>query len=220
MQKIKKLADEFNKFVKDNFVRLIELEQANFISSCKGLVNLENIVNNMISNDLHALYKSVIFSDFDFYIEKIQQSHFSFIDKKHMMLLLIATRSEKYAQTLAANINENERKFLNSYLKKTKEFVDFCVNDKNTNELALFLYDLNAFRKYLKKDDFIMPIKLSNAFNWAKKEIINPKDKLEKTKNILFKSRRRFYNKLNLHKDLIRDYESFDTKINNLLKEY
>lgn len=127
MQEIIDFSNEFNKFAKENSLALVELEQANFIAASKNVLNLENIVKNIISSTFYNLYKGVVFSDLDLFIDRIQISQFSLIDKKHMMLLLIASRSEKYAQTLAGNLKEDERKFLNSYLKKTKEFVNYVL---------------------------------------------------------------------------------------------
>lgn len=220
MQEIIDFSNEFNKFAKENSLALVELEQANFIAASKNVLNLENIVKNIISSTFYNLYKGVIFSDLDLFIDRIQISQFSLIDKKHMMLLLIASRSEKYAQTLAGNLKEDERKFLNSYLKKTKEFVNYVLDKNNKDEIALFLYDLNAFRKYVKKDEFLMPIKITQAFNWVKK--IEEKDvlkELEKTNQALFLSRRKYYDKLDLYKDLVKDYKNYEKRLNILIKD-
>lgn len=220
MQEIIDFSNEFNKFAKENSLALVELEQANFIAASKNVLNLENIVKNIISSTFYNLYKSVVFSDLDLFIDRIQISQFSLIDKKHMMLLLIASRSEKYAQTLAGNLKEDERKFLNSYLKKTKEFVNYVLDKNNKDEVALFLYDLNAFRKYVKKDEFLMPIKITQAFNWVKK--IEEKDvlkELEKTNQALFLSRRKYYDKLDLYKDLVKDYKNYEKRLNILIKD-
>lgn len=220
MQEIINFSNEFNKFAKENSLALVELEQANFIAASKNVLNLENIVKNIISSTFYNLYKGVVFSDLDLFIDRIQISQFSLIDKKHMMLLLIASRSEKYAQTLAGNLKEDERKFLNSYLKKTKEFVNYVLDKNNKDEIALFLYDLNAFRKYVKKDEFLMPIKITQAFNWVKK--IEEKDvlkELEKTNQALFLSRRKYYDKLDLYKDLVKDYKNYEKRLNILIKD-
>lgn len=220
MQEIIDFSNEFNKFAKENSLALVELEQANFIAASKNVLNLENIVKNIISSTFYNLYKGVVFSDLDLFIDRIQISKFSLIDKKHMMLLLIASRSEKYAQTLAGNLKEDERKFLNSYLKKTKEFVNYVLDKNNKDEVALFLYDLNAFRKYVKKDEFLMPIKITQAFNWVKK--IEEKDvlkELEKTNQALFLSRRKYYDKLDLYKDLVKDYKNYEKRLNILIKD-
>lgn len=220
MQEIIDFSNEFNKFAKENSLALVELEQANFIAASKNVLNLENIVKNIISSTFYNLYKGVVFSDLDLFIDRIQISQFSLIDKKHMMLLLIASRSEKYAQTLAGNLKEDERKFLNSYLKKTKEFVNYVLDKNNKDEVALFLYDLNAFRKYVKKDEFLMPIKITQAFNWVKK--IEEKDvlkELEKTNQALFLSRRKYYDKLDLYKDLVKDYKNYEKRLNILIKD-
>ncbi|MBZ7985454.1 hypothetical protein AVANS14531_03770 [Campylobacter sp. Cr9] len=220
MQEIIDFSNEFNKFAKENSLALVELEQANFIAASKNVLNLENIVKNIISSTFYNLYKGVVFSDLDLFIDRIQISQFSLIDKKHMMLLLIASRSEKYAQTLAGNLKEDERKFLNSYLKKTKEFVNYVLDKNNKDEVALFLYDLNAFRKYVKKDEFLMPMKITQAFNWVKK--IEEKDvlkELEKTNQALFLSRRKYYDKLDLYKDLVKDYKNYEKRLNILIKD-
>lgn len=220
MQEIIDFSNEFNKFAKENSLALVELEQANFIAASKNVLNLENIVKNIISSTFYNLYKGVVFSDLDLFIDRIQISQFSLIDKKHMMLLLIASRSEKYAQTLAGNLKEDERKFLNSYLKKTKEFVNYVLDKNNKDEVALFLYDLNAFRKYVKKDEFLMPTKITQAFNWIKK--IEEKDvlkELEKTNQALFLSRRKYYDKLDLYKDLVKDYKNYEKRLNILIKD-
>ncbi|ULO00972.1 hypothetical protein AVANS_0331 [Campylobacter sp. RM5004] len=220
MQEIIDFSNEFNKFAKENSLALVELEQANFIAASKNVLNLENIVKNIISSTFYNLYKGVVFSDLDLFIDRILISQFSLIDKKHMMLLLIASRSEKYAQTLAGNLKEDERKFLNSYLKKTKEFVNYVLDKNNKDEIALFLYDLNAFRKYIKKDEFLMPMKITQAFNWVKK--IEEKDvlkELEKTNQALFLSRRKYYDKLDLYKDLVKDYKNYEKRLNILIKD-
>lgn len=221
MQEIIDFSNEFNKFAKDNSLALIELEQANFIASAKGTLNLSNIVKNIISIKFYNLYKGVVFSDLDLFVDRIQISQFSLIDKKHMLLLLIASRSEKYAQTLASNLREDERKFLSSYLKKTKDFVEYVLDDANKDEIALFLYDLNAFRKYLKKDDFLMPVKITNAFNWVKK--IEEKDMIAELNSVykaLFLSRRKYYDKLDLHNDIVKKYKSYDKKLKELINHF
>lgn len=220
MQEIIDFSNDFNKFAKENSLAFIELEQANFIAASKNVLNLENIVKNIISPTFYNLYKGVVFSDLDLFIDRIQISQFSLIDKKHMMLLLIASRSEKYAQTLAGNLKEDERKFLNSYLKKTKEFVNYVLDKNNKDEIALFLYDLNAFRKYVKKDEFLMPIKITQAFNWVKKlEEKDVSNELEKTNQALFLSRRKYYDKLDLYKDLVKDYKNYEKRLNILIKD-
>lgn len=221
MKKVIEFVTEFNKFAKDNSLALIELEQANFIASAKDTLNLSNIVKNIISIKFYNLYKGIIFSDLDLFVDRIQISQFSLIDKKHMLLLLIASRSEKYAQTLTSSLREDERKFLNTYLKKTKEFVNYVLDKNNKDEIALFLYDLNSFRKYLKKDEFLMPTKISNAFNWVKKiDDKNILDELENSKKSLFLSRRKYYDKLNIYEDVVKDYKKYEKKLDLIIKEF
>ncbi|WP_267525018.1 hypothetical protein [Campylobacter sp. MG1] len=215
-EEVKKLATEFNKFVKDNSLELIELEQANFILACENNVRLDRIAENLVSQNLLKIYSLIKFNDIEYYVDSIRKSHFSFNDKRNAILLILASRCNRYANTLVNVLKDDEIKFIHSYIKANKDFVNYCFN--NENDLALFLHDMNAFRKYFSNDKFLMPLKLSNSFNSIKREI-NLKNIL-KIKESLFLSRRKFYNKLDIHKDIIKKYEKFEKKLNNIIESY
>lgn len=217
---ISNFAKEFNGFVKENSLAIAELEQANFYKEASKRNDLNNIVKNVISDNLYKLYRGVVFSDLDLFVEKIQSSYFSYIDKKHVLLLLIASRSDKYVETLNANLREDERKFLISYLKKTKEFVNYMLDKNNENEVKLFLYDMNMLKKYIKTDEFLTPLKLNNVFSWVKKiDEVDILKQLDRSKKALYQSRRANYHNLDIHKETIKKYKDYERQFNKIYSE-
>lgn len=213
---ITNLACDFGKFLKDNSLELAELEQANFIQATKNNLDIKKMARNLVSVEFINLYNVISFYDLDYYINIIQDSDFNLIGKKTTLFLLLNTISNRYILTLSNNLHDKEVKFIYSYIKKIKEFIEFCSN--NEKDLALFLCDIKAYRKYLKNDEFLMPIKLQNTFNWIKKDC-DYKSMLIKSKKNLFESRRKFYYKLNIHKKTVREYQQFKVKIDDIIEK-